>query len=150
MFNIIAGTQGYYQRITFQVSTVSRESLQPLSFIYSGSEPFRLVEHLTICRRWDILANKSGDSTREWIYVSIDLIFLSLSTLVWIQAPSPTLFSQICYLTQWIWVWNFQIFLDMNHFNLLCFGFYTQSISLYPALVFFWLDLSFSLCFGFI
>ena len=28
--------------------------------------------------------------------------------------------------------------------------FYTQSISLYPDLVFFWLDLSFSLCFGFL
>ena len=28
--------------------------------------------------------------------------------------------------------------------------FYTQSISLYPDLVFFWLDLAFSLCFGFL
>ena len=53
MFHVelIAGTQGDYQRITFPVSTTSRESLQPLSSICSGSEPFRPVEHLAICRR---------------------------------------------------------------------------------------------------
>ena len=103
----------------------SMEGLQPLSFICSGSEPFRPMEHLTVCRRWNIPANKSGDSTGKWIYVSIDLIFLSSSTLVRIQDPSPTLFSQICYLTQWIWVWNCQIYLDLNHFDLLCYVFYS-------------------------
>ena len=120
MFNLIAGKQGYYRSITFQVSTTSREGLQPLSFICSVSESFRPVEHLTVRKRWNISANKSGYSAGEWIYVSIDLIFLSLSTLVRIRAPSPTLFSQICYLTKWILVWNFQIYQDLNYFDLLC------------------------------
>ena len=54
---LIAGTQGDYQSIVFQVSTTSRESLQPLSSICFGYEPFKPVEHLAICSRWNILAN---------------------------------------------------------------------------------------------
>ena len=62
------------------------------------------------------------------MYVSFDLILLSSLTLVQIHAPSRTLFSQICYLTQWILVWNFQICLDMNYF--------------WPFMLFFILNLS--------
>ena len=57
MFNLIVVTKGYYQSITFQVSTASREGLQPFSFICSGYEPFREVEHFTVRKRWNIPAN---------------------------------------------------------------------------------------------
>ena len=43
------------------------------------------------------------------------------ATLVRIQAPSSTLFSQIYSLTDSIWVWNLQICSDLSHFGLLCF-----------------------------
>ena len=56
------------QSLVFQISTVTRESLQHLSSICSGSEPFRPVEHLAICRRWNIPANKSGDSAGELVF----------------------------------------------------------------------------------
>ena len=59
MLKLIAGTQGNDQSITFQVYTASRESLQPLSSICSGSEPFRPMEHLVVHRRWNILDNVS-------------------------------------------------------------------------------------------
>ena len=42
------------------------------------------------------------------------------ATLVLIQAPSSSpLFSQIYFLTCFIWVWNFQIYSDLSHFVLL-------------------------------
>ena len=57
MLKLIVGTQGNDRNIVFQVSTTSRESLQPLSSICSWSEPFRLVEHLAVRGRWNIPAN---------------------------------------------------------------------------------------------
>ena len=62
MFKLIAGTEGNYRGITFQVSTMSRKSLHPLSSICSRFEQFRPVEHLVVRRRWNIPANKSRDS----------------------------------------------------------------------------------------
>ena len=44
--NLIVGTQCYYPSIIFQVSMISKEGLHPLSFICSGSEPFRPEEQL--------------------------------------------------------------------------------------------------------
>ena len=65
MLKLIAGTQGNDRSITFQVSTAYRESLQPLSSICYGSEPFRPVEHLAVRRRWNIPTNKSSNSVGE-------------------------------------------------------------------------------------
>ena len=81
VLKLIVGTQGNDQSIAFQVSTTSRESLQPLSSICSGSEPFRQVEHLAVRRRWNIRTNKYGDSNGEWSCVSVVLIFLSMQLL---------------------------------------------------------------------
>ena len=78
------------------------------------------------------------------------MIFLSSSTLIRIQAPSPTLFSQICYLTWWILVWNFQICLDLNYSDILC----SLLFSIYQFLPWFGLFSELicrsPLCFGFI
>ena len=68
MFDLIVGTQGYYWSITFQVSTVSREGLQPLSFIISRSEPFRPVKHFTVCIRWNIPANSCMRTRHQIIW----------------------------------------------------------------------------------
>ena len=83
-----------------------------------------------------------------WLHWGIDICISCFDlpqylTLVQIQAPYPTLFSQICYLTWWILVWNFQIWIILTFYAL----FYSQSISLYLDLVFFWIDLSFSFMF---
>ena len=51
VLRFFAGTQVNYQSLVFQISTASRESLQPQSSICSGSEPFRPVEDVAICRR---------------------------------------------------------------------------------------------------
>ena len=146
MFKPIASTQGYYRSIKFQVSTASREGLQPLSFICCGSEPFRPVEHLTVHRRWNILANKSGDSTGELCNSDSDLpqFFNScpnpgsfsnslqsdlLSDLVYLGLKLPNLFRS-------------ELFRSVVR----CF--HTQFNSIFPDLVFFCLDPSFFLCFG--
>ena len=87
----------------FQVSTTSREGLHPLSFTHLfWIWTIQTRGTSSVHRRWNIPTYKSGDLAGEWIYVSVDLIFFSSSTLVRIQAPSPTLFSQICYLTRWM------------------------------------------------
>ena len=149
MSNLVAGTQVYY-----------RSSIPGIYDIQGGSSSF--VIHLfwiwtiqtkgttSVRRRWNIPAYKSGDSAGEWIYVSVDLIFLISSTLVQIQSPSPTLFSQICHLTRWILVWNFQICLELNYSNLLC----SLLFSIYQFLPWFGLFSKLicrsPLCFGFI
>ena len=81
VLRFFAGTQVNCQSLVFQISTMSRESLQPLSSICSGSEPFRPVEHLDFRRRWNIPANKSSNSAGEWSCVSVILIFLNLQLL---------------------------------------------------------------------
>ena len=80
------------------------------------------------------------------MHISIDLSFLSAWTLVWIQAPSPTLFSQIFHLTQWIFVWNFQIWIVSNFYAL----FYYQSIIFSLIWSFSNLICHSPLCFGYI
>ena len=51
VLRFFAGTQVNCQSLVFQISTASRESIQPLSSVCSGSEPFRPLEHLTVRRR---------------------------------------------------------------------------------------------------
>ena len=104
------------------MSTISRVVfILCRSLICSGSEPFRPEEQLLSAEgEIFLLTNLATPLGNIYIYILVDLIFLNSSTLVRIQAPSPTLSSQICYLTQWILVWNFQICLDLNYFNLLC------------------------------
>ena len=48
VLSFFAGTQVNYQSLVFQISTAFRESIQPLSSICSGSEPFRPIEHLAV------------------------------------------------------------------------------------------------------
>ena len=92
------------------------------SLICSRSEPFKPKEQL-LSAKGDIFLLTYLVTPLGNRYISVDLIFFSSSTLVQIQAPSPTLSSQICYL------------------------FYSQSINFYLDLIFFWLDLSFSFVF---
>ena len=145
MLRFFVGTQVNCQSLVFQISTVSRESLQPLSSICSGSEPFRPVEHLAVCRRWNILANKSGDSAGEYGY-SVVLIFLSLQLL----SESKICFLQLFLVryTFWFVLFGFEISRSESFWPfMLCF--HTQFNIIFHDLVFFWLDLSFSLCLDF-
>ena len=86
----------------------SKESLQPMSSICSGSKPFRPVEHLAVYRRWNIPANKYGDSAGEWSCVSIILIFLILQLLY----ESKLCFLQLSLVrsTFWLALFGFEIF----------------------------------------
>ena len=107
MLRFFVGTQVNCQSLVFQISTTSSESLQPLSSICSRSKPFRPVEHLAVCRRWNNRANKSGDSPGEWSCVSIILIFLCLQIL----SESRLRFLQIFSVrsTFWLALFGFEI-----------------------------------------
>ena len=107
-----------YLKIVFQVSVVFRRSLLALLWlICSGSEPFRPEEQL-LSTEGDIflitnLVTPLGNRSV--------LFFLSFwNTLVWIQAPSSYLCSQIYIWSTEVLVWNLQISLDLSHLNFMC------------------------------
>ena len=136
-----------YQSLVFQISTVSRESLQPLSSIFFGSEPFIQVEHLAVRRRWNISANKYGDSTGELVYQLFwsssvynscpnpgSVFFNSFQSdplfdLYYLGLKFPNLFRSesfqsfmLCYHIQFNSICLDLVFLDLIHHSLFCFG----------------------------
>ena len=91
MLRVFAGTQVNSLSLVFQISTASRESIQPLSSICSGSEPFIPVEHLAVRRRWNIPANKFGNSAGELVYQ----LFWSSSVCNSCPNPSSIFFNSL-------------------------------------------------------
>ena len=146
MLTLITGTQVDYQSLVFQISTASRESLQPLSSICSGSEPFRPVEHLVVRRRWNMSVNKSGDSAGEWciqlfwsfsvcnsclnplsiFFNSFQSDLLSDSYYLGLKFPdlfrSESFFFMLCYHIQFDSIYLDLVFFDMIHCSLSFFG----------------------------
>ena len=95
---------------------MSREILQPMSSICSGSKPFRPVEHLAVHRRWNIPANKSGDSAEvkgtscTWLYIERPLVYgyaldntttNSSSHIPWVYRETPL--GYLIYLRKSLW-----------------------------------------------
>ena len=134
---------------TFHVSTTSREGLHPLSFICSGSEPFRPEEQLLSTEgEIFLLTNMTTLLGNRYMY---QLIWSS-SVLQLLSESRLHLELSLVRSTIWLSELWFEtsrsvyIGIILTSYAL----FYSQSISFYPDLVFFRLYLSFSLCFEFL